>query len=431
MRAALIFAAFTASSLSAQVAIDQILKTTTSVTRFAETAISPDGKHVAYVQDLRNRDNSESSNKAIYTVQLDAAHAAPRRVSAGDGRSDFNEHGLAWSPDSSRLAFLSDRARRGQLDLYIAEGNRAARKLTSLTGFLSTPRWSPDGKQIAILFTKDAPRAAGPLEPATHDAGVVEDKFYEQRLTLVDAATGNVRAISPADTYVYEYDWSPDGQEIAYSAAKGNGDNNWWVAQLFAINTATGQVRTVAKPEAQMAMPRYSPDGKTIAFIGGIMSDEGSTGGDVFTVPAGGGTPRDVTPGRNSSPSWLRWESNSKMLIAEKVDGGSALSQINLENGVSEMLWKGDESITAGDETVSVANDHRTSTLVRQSWSAAPEVWAGAIGDWHPLTRVNAAQRPHVGQAGEDPLGCRWQARAGLDRVPAAFRSIESGIPWW
>jgi dipeptidyl aminopeptidase/acylaminoacyl peptidase len=385
--------------VAAQVPIDQILKGTASVTRFSETAISPDGRRVAYVQTLRNKDNSESRNKAIYLVDVASSGAKGKRISAGNGKADFSESGVAWSPDSSHLAFLSDQEKRGQVELYVEDGKNSPRKLTSLTGFLSTPRWSPDGKQIAILFTENAPRAAGPLEPATHDQGVVEDKFYEQRLTLVDATTGSVRIISPADTYVYEYDWSPNNKELAFTAAKGNGDNNWWIAQLFVIDAAGGPVRFVTKPETQIAVPRFSPDGKTIAFIGGLMSDEGSTGGDVFTVPSSGGNAKDVTPGRKSSPSWLRWEGNQKLLIAETVDGGHALSQVNLVNGESETLWKGDESMLAGEDTVSVASDNRISAVIRNSWTQAPEVFAGSIGDWHPLTQANTTQKPMWGKS--------------------------------
>ena len=51
----------------------------------------------------------------------------------------------------------------------------------------------------------------------------------------------------------------------------------------------------------QIAVPRWSPDGKTIAFIGGLMSDQGSTGGDVWTVSAEGGEPRNLTSGRPTS----------------------------------------------------------------------------------------------------------------------------------
>src|ERR1039457_5934629 len=81
-------------------------------------------------------------------------------------------------------------------------------------------------------------------EPASStDAGVVEEVIHEQRLTLVDPRSGATRCVSPADTYVYEYDWSPEGARIVYTAAKGSGDNNWWIAQLYTLATATGDVK--------------------------------------------------------------------------------------------------------------------------------------------------------------------------------------------
>src|SRR6202035_4284954 len=107
------------------------------------------------------------------------------------------------------------------------------------------PRWSPDGKRIAILFTENLPRAAGPLDPVLPDSGVVESKIYEQRLAVVDAATGAVRQLSPADHYIYEYDWSPDGHTFAVTAARGAGDDNWWIAQLYTLSTDGGSLRSV------------------------------------------------------------------------------------------------------------------------------------------------------------------------------------------
>lgn len=381
----------------AQTKIERALQATTEVTRFRESVISPDGKHLAYVEALHNADNSESNNQAIYLVDLTGSRK-PRRISAGDGQTGYNEHGVAWSPDSTQLAFLSDRDSSGQLQLYTASVKSPAHRLTSAKGYLASPQWQPNGQSIAVLFTENAPRVAGPLEPATRDAGVVEEKFYEQRLALVPTRGGAPRVLTPADTYVYEYDWSPDSKELAYTAAKGNGDNNWWIAELYAVDAATGRVRHVAKPEQQLAVPRYSPDAKSIAFIGGLMSDEGVTGGDIYVVPAAGGTPRDVTPGRSASPSWLRWESNQKLLLTEVVDGGRALTELNLANGETETLWRGDESITAGEDVLSVAADQRTSALIRHSWQQPPEVWAGKIGDWQQLTHANAHQTPAWGR---------------------------------
>ena len=151
---------------------------------------------------------------------------------------------------------------------------------------------------------------------------MVESKVYEQRLAVVEAGGGDVRQISPADMYVYEYDWSPDGRQFAITAAHGAGDANWYVAALYTLS-AGGEMKQVHKPELQIAVPRWSPDGKSIAFIAGLMSDEGSTGGDIYVVSAAGGEARDVTPKLKASPSWLAWTTPSRILFAEDKDGGS------------------------------------------------------------------------------------------------------------
>jgi dipeptidyl aminopeptidase/acylaminoacyl peptidase len=360
------------------------------IAQFTETAISPDGQHLAWVEALRNADGSESRNSAL---TLDG-----HPLTAGTGKSPCEEHAPAFSPDSRRIAFLSDCAEARQSQLYIAGVNgKSVHKLTALRGYLADPHWSPDGRTIAFLFTENARRAAGPLEPALKDAGVVEEQIDEQRLALADAATGAVRQITPADTYVYEYDWSPDGKRIAYTAAKGNGDNNWWVAELYTIDTATSAVQRVLKPPAQIAVPRFTRDGQRIAFIGGIMSDEGSTGGDIFAVDADGGNARDLTPGIKASPSSIEPLPNGRILFTETVDGATAISLLTA-GGETETLWRGDESLRAGDQPLSLAADGRTAATIRSSWSAPPEVWAGPIGEWSARTTANGGLKPDWGR---------------------------------
>ena len=260
--------------------LDALLDSLAGAHGIRQVAISPDGQRVAW-------DEAEgASPHGIFVCSLASPASSRRRITAGSGDEASEEHEIAWSPDSGQLAFLSNAQTPGQLQLYVANvAGGDARKLTDLQGSLNAPSWSPDGKTLALLFTENAPRLPGPLEPMTPPSGVIGGKIYEQRLTTVDVATGRVRQLSPADMYVYEYDWSPDGKEFALTAAHGAGDANWFVAEIYTLQADSGEMKSLYKPAQQIAVPRWSPDGSSIAFIGGLMSDEGSTGGDVFLFP--------------------------------------------------------------------------------------------------------------------------------------------------
>jgi dipeptidyl aminopeptidase/acylaminoacyl peptidase len=383
--------------------IDELLDSLFAVRTFKQVAISPDGNKVAWVESLNGKDHEPTGNSAIYVTTLGSSEQ-PHRVSAGDGSADYAEHDIAWSPDSKRLAFLSDKGGSDQLQLYLADARgHAARQLTHLTGFLASPSWSPDGKRLALLFTENAPRAAGPLEPMTPPSGVIEQHVYEQRLTTIEVASGHVRQVSPADLYIYEYDWSPDGKRFVATAAPGVGDANWWIAQLCTIDIASGETKLIYKPPLQIAEPHWSPDGKTIAFIGGIMSDEGSTGGDIYTIPAAGAEARDRTPGIKASPGMLAWlPSSEKILFTEQIDGASGIATVDARDGRIETLWSGPETISTGsawDFGISLAKDGKPCALVRQSFEQPPEIWAGEIGAWRRITQHNAGVHPRWGKS--------------------------------
>ncbi len=60
------------------------------------------------------------------------------------------------------------------------------------------------------------------------------------------------------------------------------------------------------------------------------MSDQGSTGGDVWIVSADGGEPRDLTAGRPTSPAWIEWGSNEYLFVTELAGGNSQLIRYKL-----------------------------------------------------------------------------------------------------
>jgi dipeptidyl aminopeptidase/acylaminoacyl peptidase len=381
---------------------EDVIKTLSATHRFEQAAIAPDGKKVAWVEDIITKRGVSTGDTVIYVSEVDRKNP-PKRISAGVADGIHAEGSVAWSPDGKKLAFLSDAAKAGQLQLYVIEaaGRGSARKITQVKGFLSAPGWSPDGRSIAVLFTENATRAAGPLVAETPETGEIKDSFFEQRLALVDVATGKLRQLSPADTYVYEYDWSPDGLRFAVTAALGNGDNNWYIAELFTLDAATGLMKSIYKPPLQIANPAWSPDGQHIAFIGGLMSDEPSVGGDIFTIAAAGGEARNVTPEMKASASWLAWTPEENIIFGEYLEGDSGIATINPADGTKTEPFRDAGQLTAGawGINLSLSRDRKTSAVIRSSSSTPPEVWAGPTSNWKQITERNQSIKPGWGEA--------------------------------
>jgi dipeptidyl aminopeptidase/acylaminoacyl peptidase len=367
---------------------EQLIASMPHVKSIRQVAISPDGKRVAYV--TRNQ---------LYVVAADTQPSAMPTAISVPGNLSLGDP--VWSSDSKKLAFVSDTPAEVPAGaVWVTDFAGAPEHLADFKGEVSTPSFSPDGKPLAVLFIEGIPRASGPLMPMTPPAGVIEEHFYEQRITTIDLATKAVKQVSPANMYVYEYDWTPDGKSWAAIAAEGSGDNKWWIARLYTVDVVSGELKEIHKPKLQIAEPKVSPDGKQVAFISGIMSDQGSTGGDVFVVPIGGGEAKNLTPGMKASASTITWTSPSQILFGENIDGNAGIASVST-SGELKQLWSGPEAISGSGYGFgfSVASDAKTFALTRQSYSTAPEVWVGPIGGFRQLTSLNSGVKPAWGEA--------------------------------
>src|SRR5207245_7147369 len=137
---------------------------------FEQVAISPDGAQVAWVELLRDASGAPSRNTAIYCKSRNDT-AQPKRITVASGK-DAKEHDVAWSPDSRQIVFVSDAEKAGAPQLYLGNcSGSKPKRVTSLTGYLDDPRWSPDGKKIAVLFTEGASGGSDPLEASPPRVG--------------------------------------------------------------------------------------------------------------------------------------------------------------------------------------------------------------------------------------------------------------------
>jgi dipeptidyl aminopeptidase/acylaminoacyl peptidase len=386
---------FVAAAASTPPTMREVLAATYGVRDLSAVALAPNGRAVAWEETSHDPHRLGSArSSALYVQPL--ARGARVRITAGDGRAMHDEETPVWSPDGREIAFLSDARSKGQLQIFVAAPNGTrVRQLGSLRGDVARLTWSPNGATLAFLYIAAAHRQAGALAPGARDVGVIGTAVEEQRLTTIEAASGATRALTPSDTYVYEYGWSPDGRDVALTYAKGNGDNNWWIARLARVDVATGTMRDLLAPSYQINDPQWSPDGKSIAIVGGIMSDFGSTGGDVYLVDAQSGTARNLTSGVPISVASLRWNDARSLDVVAHVSGAMQLQRLDVATGTLTALTDRPESLWSW----SSARNGSVVALVRASFADPPEVWAGSASSLRQITNSNAGAKRLYGNA--------------------------------
>jgi dipeptidyl aminopeptidase/acylaminoacyl peptidase len=376
--------------------LEQVVRASYAVHDLGDALLSPDGSAVLYRESFAVASNASASLRIsrLYVQRRDGT--APIRITAGAPGKDYDEEEAAYSPDGTKIAFLSDARSQRVEHLYVADAlGRTPRSVFAFTGNVQELHFSPDGTRVAVLYIPSAHRQTGALAPGARDVGVIGSTVDEQRLATIDLATKQLRYVTPADTYVYEYNWSPDSKRFAFTFAKGNGDNNWWIAKLATVNADGSSMRTLLAPPYQINAPRWSPDGKTVAIIGGIMSDFGSVGGDVYMVDATTGQARDVTANASLSASALLWVAPGTLDFRAHVRGAIHIMQLDVTSGRIVPLTQNAETITS----MSATSSGKLLAIVRSSWDAAPEVWTGPPSALVQLTHVNAHTQRYWGKA--------------------------------
>jgi dipeptidyl aminopeptidase/acylaminoacyl peptidase len=376
--------------------IRAILADLGKVQNVGQASLAPDGKHLAWSE----RERGGSGRIMVSDVRGEGATP----VETGQ---DCTASNPLWSPDSRGLLFEGDCGKDGQTDLFVSTLNGQPQQITHLKGFVAHPTWSPDGQRIAFLYVPGATRPAGALAAMKPPSGVIGVEGLEvQRIAAVNARGGDdVELLTPEKLHVYEFDWSPDSGKLAYVAAPPPGENNWWVAQLYtAAATPNAQPTSIVDPTKdsgslhglQIAVPRWSPDGSHIAFIGGLMSDQGATGGDVYLVSSTGRNAVDITLHADVTAVWPHWVDDHSLIISEVAGGTSRIAGYHLAGSGSNPALNDEKTlaevpagISDGREamSLSIAKDG-TFAVGSSSFEKPPEIYVGELKPGSQLTQV-------------------------------------------
>ncbi len=262
-----------------------------------QPAWSSDGNRIVFVSDRDAPRSERTSQQDIYRLNADGTDL--QRLTDASGRDTCPN----WSPDGSRIVFLSERDQTGRFSPYImdADGENETRLLDRSTG---CPRWSPDGTRIAYaseragrdgIFTL---RPDGSAETLVGEDGsdamwspdgtqIAYDRY--DGILLVNADGTNERFL----TVGVHPRWSPDGERIAYTSyLSGEG-------QAHSITPSGTRNVRLSSPGASKYRLRWSPDGSQLV----LLSRTAETPGTGIVVLSADGT-REQEIARGNHPIW-------------------------------------------------------------------------------------------------------------------------------
>jgi dipeptidyl aminopeptidase/acylaminoacyl peptidase len=345
------------------------------------TDISTDGTRAVFAGTLVEDLNGNPSTRICSTV-----------LATGDTRVlTFGPHIdrlPKFSPDGRHIAFLSDRHKAGNFQLYLLEpATGAARSAATVEGWVEYLHWSPDGKHILLGVAGHGADVSGgqgavtsgqisesrpPWMPSVESG---DESYRWRRIWIYELATDRVYLGSGPESNIWEAVWCGNDSMAAVESS-GPEEGLWYSARLIVVAINKPSPREVYSPHnaQQLGWPSASPSGARLAVVEAICSDRWLVAGEVRVIDIASGNIQTVDTG-GADITHTEWRSDTQLLLAGHRGFETIVGVYDAASRFFTEIWAS-RDITTGGRYISLSGINGTAdfVLIGENFVRAPEI---------------------------------------------------------
>lgn len=372
--------------------------------------VSPDGIKGVFA-GLSQADLYSSPQSSIYSIDLTTGEF--EAVTPGP-----HDHSPRYSPDGTRIAYLSDPDGSGRYRLSLLD----AGQVPDTDGAVEYFSWSPAGSRLLLGVAglgADLAGAEGGTTIPRLDAALphwiptVEtgegDELW-RRVWVLDLESGRVRPVSAHGLNIWESVWY-DEDRIMAVVSDSHREGAWYTAHLVLLDVGTGETETLYQPAEQIGWPSVSPDGRA-AFVEAICSDRWIVAGDIKVVNPSGGI--STVPSGGTDVTWLQWLDKERLAYAGQRDLETVIGWVEPDTGKITEVWAGEDR-TFGEWYPRAASSGDAFFVIGEGYALAPEVARIDLSGYRPIASLAPACFDEPGLVQGEAESVVWTAPDGLE----------------
>ena len=379
----------------------------------ADPQISPDGKRIVYVRQFSDIMNDKRESN-LWVINADGGE------DRGLTNGNYSDSSPRWSPDGTRIAYLSDRDGKAQIYVRWMDNGQTA-ELTNLDSAPSDIVWSPDGKLISFsAFVQsespkianlprapegakwaDPPKVYNRLVYRFNGRGYLKYGFMQRfivsseggaprQLTTGNLPYGGSEGVGGGSRAV----WTPDGKYLLFSAnLHPEYEYDPLNSEVYELSLADGTVKPLTTRKGPDSSPAISPDGKTIAYVGFDDRYQGHQTTHLYLMNRDGSHAQVATPQLDrdvQEPEWAADGSGVYFMYDDKGDTKLAFYSLDGKvRDIAEHLGSGGSSYSGGASFTVAKNG--TFTVSYDTTSDAGDIAVASRADSKPrvVTALN------------------------------------------